>query len=142
MRRPSRVLDDDFALVLVQPAPAVMPRSRWLEVLPDYVVDAYDVEEAHVDVDGDTAAVLQRVRMTATVLGQDRSGVFVMSDIWRRGPDGWRVWRRHSSRSRPDGCRSLTVPEVETDAARVGGISRHSAAPRRPLSVAATRMNW
>ena len=92
-----RVLDDDFALVLVQPAPAVMPRSRWLEVLPDYVVDAYDVEEAHVDVDGDTAAVLQRVRMTATVLGQDRSGVFVMSDTWRHGPDGWRVWRRHST---------------------------------------------
>ena len=93
----SRVLDDDFALVLVQPAPALMPRTRWLEVLPDYVVDAYDVEEAHVDVDGDTAAVLQRVRMTATVLGQDRSGVFVMSDTWRRGPDGWRVWRRHST---------------------------------------------
>ena len=45
----SRVLDDDFALVLVEPAPAVMPRSRWLEVLPDYVVDAYDVEEAHVE---------------------------------------------------------------------------------------------
>ena len=35
--------------------------------------------------------------MIATVLGQDRSGVFVMSDIWRHGPDGWRVWRRHST---------------------------------------------
>ena len=32
------VLDEDFALVLVQPQPAVMPRARWLEVLSDYVV--------------------------------------------------------------------------------------------------------
>ena len=93
----SRVLDDDFALVLVQPAKAVMPRPRWLEVLPDYVIDAFDVEAALVDVDGDSAAVLRRVRMTATVLGQDRSGVFVISDTWRRRPDGWRVWRRHST---------------------------------------------
>ena len=93
----SRVLDDDFALVLVQPETAVMPRSRWLEVLPDYVVDAFDVEAALVDVDGESAAVLRRVRMTATVLGQDRSGVFVMSDTWRRRHDGWRVWRRHST---------------------------------------------
>lgn len=92
-----QVLHPDYALVLVQPSPAAMPRARWLDVLPDYVVQAYAIEEQRVDVDGDTAAVLQRVRMTATVLGQDRSGVFVISDIWRRTPAGWRVWRRHSS---------------------------------------------
>ena len=91
------VLDGDYALVLVHPAPAVMPRARWLEVLPDYVVHSYDIEDQRVDVDGDLAAVLTRVRMQATVLGEDRSGLFVLSDIWRRGQDGWRLWRRHSS---------------------------------------------
>ena len=92
-----RVLHDDYALVLVQPAPAVVPRHAWLAMLDDYIVHAWEVEERHVDVDGDTAAVLQRVRMEATVLGQDRSGIFVISDVWRRGTDGWRVWRRHST---------------------------------------------
>ena len=91
------VLDEDYQLVLVQPSPAEMPRDRWLAVLPDYVVDEFLVESQQVDVDGDTAAVLSKVSMRATVLGQDRSGVFVVSDVWRRRPDGWRVWRRHST---------------------------------------------
>jgi len=91
------VLDPDYALVLVQPARAVVPRARWLEVLPDYVVHDYAVEESIVDIDGDLATVLHRDRMSATVLGEDRSGIFVLTDVWRRTADGWRVWRRHST---------------------------------------------
>jgi hypothetical protein len=91
-----RLLDDDYALVLVHPQPAVMPRARWLEVLTDYVVHDFEVQEQVLDVEGELAVVLQRVRMSATVLGEDRSGVFVISDIWRRG-DEWRIWRRHST---------------------------------------------
>ena len=91
------VLHAQYALVLVQPSPAEMPRARWLEVLPDYVVHDYAVEERRIDVDGDLAAVLQRVRMRATVLGEDRSGTFAISDVWRRGPHGWQVWKRHST---------------------------------------------
>ena len=91
------VLHEQYALVLVQPAPAAMPRARWLEVLPDYVVHEYAVEEQRVDVDRDLAAVLQRVRMRATVLGEDRSGTLVISDVWRRGPAGWQIWKRHST---------------------------------------------
>ncbi len=36
-----RVLAENYALVLVQPAPAEMPRQRWLEVLDDYIVHAW-----------------------------------------------------------------------------------------------------
>lgn len=91
------VLHPDYALVLVQPARAEIPRARWLEVLEDYVVHDYEVEEAVVDIDGDIATVLHRDRMSATVLGEDRSGIFVLTDTWRRTPDGWRIWRRHST---------------------------------------------
>lgn len=91
------VLDDDYALVLVQPSAARMPRARWLEVLPDYVVHDYVVGDEMVDTYGDVAAVLSHVRMRATVLGEDRSGDFVISDIWRRRDEGWRIWRRHST---------------------------------------------
>ena len=90
-------MDDDYALVLVHPSAALMPRARWLEVLPDYVVHSYTIEEQRIDHDDDVAAVLSRVHMQATVLGEDRSGLFVISDVWRRREDGWRVWRRHSS---------------------------------------------
>ncbi len=91
------LLDDDYTLVISQPSLVTMPRDRWLEVLRDYVVHEYAVESQHIDVDGDIAAVLQTVLMRATVLGQNRSGAFVISDIWRlRGAD-WRIWRRHST---------------------------------------------
>jgi hypothetical protein len=93
----SAVLHPDFALVLVQPEPAIVPRSAWIGMLPEYVVHAWEVQEQGLDVDGDCAAMLQRVDMRATVLGQDRSGLFVISDIWRRRDDEWRVWRRHST---------------------------------------------
>ena len=92
-----RVLDDEYQLVLVVASPATMPRERWLAVLPDYVVHEYAVEEQSVDVDADVAAVMHRVRMRATVLGADRSGTFVITDIWRHRADGWRIWRRHST---------------------------------------------
>ena len=91
------ILDDDYALVLVQPAKAVMPRSRWLEVLADYVVHSYDVREMVMDVDDDVAVVLHRDEMSATVLGEDRSGTFVITDVWRRRGGTWRIWRRHST---------------------------------------------
>jgi ketosteroid isomerase-like protein len=92
-----QVLDDDYALELVHPTVGKMPCQRWLEVLSDYIVHAYAVEETVVDRDGDCAVVLQRVTMQATVLGEDRSGQFVITDIWRLRDDGWRLWRRHST---------------------------------------------
>jgi ketosteroid isomerase-like protein len=92
-----QILDEEYALVLVQPGPATMPRERWLDVLEHYVVHSYEVHEQLVHLDGDCAAVLQRVRMDATVLGEDRSGVFVISDVWRRRGGTWRLWRRHST---------------------------------------------
>ena len=49
------VLVDDYALVLVQPTPAVMPRDRWRELLPDYVVRTYVLEERRIDVSEDCA---------------------------------------------------------------------------------------
>ena len=92
------VLHADYALVLMLPAKAVIPRPRWLDVLPDYVVHDYAVEDEAADVDDDLAVVLHRDRMQATVLGEDRSGTFIITDVWRKGNDGWRVWRRHSTR--------------------------------------------
>jgi ketosteroid isomerase-like protein len=92
------ILADDYALELMQPVAARMERDAWLALLPDYVVHAWDVEERLVAVDGDVATVLMRVQMRATVAGEDRSGPFVITDVWRRADGGtWRVWRRHST---------------------------------------------
>ncbi|MDT4939590.1 MAG: hypothetical protein QOG80_3261 [Pseudonocardiales bacterium] len=91
------ILDADYALELVHPVAAVVPRDRWLAALPDYVVHSYDVEEQIVDVDVDVAVVLHRALMRATVSGVDRSGVFIVSDVWRLRDGRWRIWMRHST---------------------------------------------
>ncbi len=93
----AEVLAEDYALVLVHPEPAVVPRSAWIEMLPDYVVHEWEVQEQKIEVRNDLGTVLQRIRMEATVLGQDRSGPFVVSDLWVPVDDVWRVWRRHST---------------------------------------------
>jgi ketosteroid isomerase-like protein len=91
------ILDDDYALQLVQPGRAVVPRAEWLATLREYVVESYAVGESLIDIDGDLATILHRAEMTATVAGADRSGVFVVTDVWRRRDGVWRVWRRHST---------------------------------------------
>ena len=105
-------LDDDYALVLVQPTKSVVKRPQWIETLPDYIEHEYALQERVIDVDGDLGVVLQRVVMRATVLGNDRSGTFVLSDIWRRRDGAWRVWRRHST---PLTAGSLPVAPATTE---------------------------
>ncbi len=90
-------LADDFALELVLPNRALVPRAAWLDALPEYVVAEYLVEDQIVDVEGDLAVILHRARMRATVFGADRSGIFVITDVWRRRDGAWTVWRRHST---------------------------------------------
>ena len=85
-----------FAVVILQPTRAVVPREQWLKTIADYRIHDYHVEDEIIDVDGDLGVILQRIRLKATVLGQDRSGIFIHTDIWRR-TDQWRVWRRHST---------------------------------------------
>ena len=100
------VLHQDYALCLVLPASAVIPRASWLETLPSYVVHEWSVEEQQVESRGDVAAVLQRGFQRATVHGQPRDGLFVVTDVWLRENGKWRVWRRHST--------PLTAGEVPT----------------------------
>lgn len=92
-----RLLDPDYALVLVTPTRVVFPRQQWLETLEHYVVHDYVVDEQVIDESDSEGAVLTRARMRATVLGEDRSGVFVISDFWRYRDGSWKVWRRHST---------------------------------------------
>jgi hypothetical protein len=92
------VLHDGYALVLVHPVAALVDRGEWLRTLPDYVISGWDVRGSAWDVRGDVATHLQMVDQTAVVMGNDRSGLFAISDTWLRDADGsWKVWRRHST---------------------------------------------
>ena len=91
------ILAEDYALVVTHPEPVVMPREEWLRLLPDYDVRGYEIHHRSVEVRDGVASVVQRVEMDALVAGVDRSGLFVLVDIWVDAGGAWRVWRRHST---------------------------------------------
>lgn len=99
----------DYALVVTHPEPAVLPRAAWLGMLPDYDVRAYEIQHRSVELRPGLAVVTQRVDMTAVVNGADRSGLFVLVDLWIEEGGAWRVWRRFST---PLSAGSLPVPTV------------------------------
>jgi hypothetical protein len=90
-------LADDYALVVTHPAVVVVPRAEWLRLLPEYDVREYEIEHRDVEIRYGVAVVVQRVNMTAVVNGVDRSGVFVLVDLWIDVAGAWRVWRRNST---------------------------------------------
>lgn len=75
----------------------MVPRQAWLAMLPGYVVTGYRVLAEIVEVSGDIGLILHRAHQEATVRGADRSGTFILTDVWRRIDGTWRVWRRHST---------------------------------------------
>ncbi|MFL6101136.1 MAG: nuclear transport factor 2 family protein [Actinomycetales bacterium] len=89
------LLDADSGRLQVEPSVSSLDREGWLAALDLEDVHGYEVLERFIHEDGDTAAVLQQVRLSATVDGQDRMGTQTVSDVWRRRGDGWRLWRRH-----------------------------------------------
>jgi hypothetical protein len=79
-------------------------------VLPDYIVHTYEILDSIVDVDGHCARILHRADQRATVLSNDRSGLFVVSDIRRLRENRWRLWRRHSTPLAAGHMPSASVP--------------------------------
>jgi hypothetical protein len=53
------ILDQGYTLLLVQPVRSVVPRQQWLDVLADYVVHSYAVEEQIVDELGLGAVIVE-----------------------------------------------------------------------------------
>ncbi len=90
-------LADDYALVVTNPEPAVATRAEWLRLLPNYDIRAYEIQHREVSIRDGVGVVVQRVTMTAVVAGADRSGTFVLVDLWSEDDGVWRVWRRHST---------------------------------------------
>ncbi len=90
-------LADDYALVVTDPRPTLIPRAEWLLLLPDYDIRAYEIQHREVSVRAGVGVVVQRVTMTAVVAGADRSGIFVLVDLWSEDDGVWRVWRRYST---------------------------------------------
>jgi len=80
----------------------IVPRQSWLTLLKDYyVTESFTIDDIKVNVYDNTAVAMLMFTQKATVRGQDRSGQFVLTDIWNKGNKGWLIAERHSTRPGP-----------------------------------------
>ena len=94
--------DTYFLAYTVQGMPIqIMPKQAWLTLLKDYVTESFTIDDIKVNVYGNTAIAMLMFTQKATVRGQDRSGQFVLTDIWHKENKGWLIAERHSTRPGP-----------------------------------------
>lgn len=75
-----------------------MARATWLEMATGpYLCESFRYESMSVRLFGDVAVVVSLYRQKASVKSIDRSGLFFLTDIWRKSGQGWRVAARYSS---------------------------------------------
>jgi len=79
----------------------IVPKQSWLNLLNNYVTDSFSFDDIKVSVYGNVAIAMSMFTQKATVRGQDRSGQFVLTDIWQKGKKGWLLVERHSTRPGP-----------------------------------------
>ena len=94
-----RLLVADFQLTSARGG--IMSRDTWLaNAFGSFECESLEWEEIVVRPLGaaeDVALIHARVRQEARAQGQDWSGVFLLSDVWVRGPRGWQVVARHGT---------------------------------------------
>jgi len=98
-----RLLAPEFALVVSARPEARVERDAWLRTAgTEYVCESFRYDGMQLRDLGEIVVASSLATQRATAFGQDRSGTFFLTDIWRRGSDGeWQVIARYSSYPEP-----------------------------------------
>ena len=89
------VLAPDFRLITSELW--IMPREKWLSNIPNYICEEFEFKEMEVREYGNTAIVQSFYFQKANFNGRDRSGDFLITDVWVKHTDEWKVVHRHTS---------------------------------------------
>ena len=88
----------EFTLTTGRPGNEVRSRQEYLDVTRDhYVIDSFEFDEIDVHVYGDAAFVRSCYRQQGRMGDEDRSQVFLMTDVWFRRVGRWQAVTRHIS---------------------------------------------
>jgi len=83
--------------MLQAPGIGRMPRDQWLAAISVYDIQSFEFSDVQVHIYGDTAVMRSRYTQKATYQGGDRSGEFLVTDVWVRRDGRWQVVTRHTS---------------------------------------------
>ncbi len=88
-----------FLSIGVQGIPLqIISRAQWLAGLKEYVTESFFIDDIKVNMYGNTAVAIMMYSQKAVVRGQERSGQFMLTDIWIKENSNWKIAERHSSR--------------------------------------------
>ena len=106
-----RTLAPEFALVVSARPEARVDRAAWLRTAgSDYTCETFRYDGMQVRDFGDVVVVSSLATQRATAFGQDRSGTFFLTDVWRAGANGaWQVIARYSSYAEPQTASALAL---------------------------------
>lgn len=90
-----QILDEDYMQLHLYPQRAEYPKRMLMQGFTAYDIKDYEIEDQTIDLDGDCATVFHRHRMAFVMAGVEGSGKYVMTDVWRRRDNSWRLWRRY-----------------------------------------------
>jgi ketosteroid isomerase-like protein len=98
IERLDRLLGEEFTLTTGRPGNEVRSRQEYMEVAKDrYLIESFEFEELEVLPYGHVAVVRSRYRQTGSMVGEDRSQSFLMTDVWVRRAGRWQAVTRHLS---------------------------------------------
>lgn len=71
-------------------------RDEWLDGISTYRIDVFEIIEMSIEPFGDSAVVQACIRQKANIHGHEREGLFLLTDVWIRQHDTWRLVTRTS----------------------------------------------
>jgi len=93
-----KFMADDYVLVGVRSTgSSAVDRQTWLKSLVAMRIFSYETEVTRVRVYGDSAVVSVKGSWHVSFQGQEVDENFLVTDVWTKRPDGWKVVLRHSS---------------------------------------------
>lgn len=94
-----KILAPEFRLLTtINGKPSIVSRQQWLSMLPIYIAQSFHYYDFDIRVYDKIALIQSKNDIKATLNGQDRSGTFQLTDIWKKNDkEEWQVIHRHST---------------------------------------------
>jgi len=93
-----RLMSPEFTLTSAYSTGDLTSRDQFLQNIQTVKQDEFSFYDASVKIYGDVAVLKARVKDNYTMNGQDRSGDYLLTDVWVKRDSQWQVVTRHSSR--------------------------------------------
>ncbi|WES64382.1 hypothetical protein P0L94_18190 [Microbacter sp. GSS18] len=92
-----RYVADDLTILSLSDGLKTYDRAWWEQMVPTFSLGGFELVHEHLVRRDEQAVHYRYARMTSTVAGAERTGMFCITDYWLSHPEkGWVVWQRLS----------------------------------------------